>query len=135
MMVELRDIEKDILARGKVDSQHLTALREHLYANGKVNRAAIDSMAELHKRVQHPNPAFEDFFYNAVKDHILADGRIDAEEATWLRQMLFADGTFHDEGRKFLHQLKGEAKQVSPEFGSLFRDSMKQPVEQRTCGG
>jgi hypothetical protein len=134
-MPELRDIAKDILAKGKVDSQHLTALRQSLYADGKVNRAAADSLAELHKRVEHPNRAFQDLFYTAVKDHILADGRIDAEEASWLRQMLFADGKFHDEGRKFLHQLKGEAKQVSPEFESLFRESMKQPVEQRTCGG
>jgi hypothetical protein len=134
-MPNLREIEKDILATGKVDSQHLEALRECLYADGKVGREEVDFLAELHKRVQHPNPAFEELFYEVVKDHILADDRIDAEETAWLRRMLFADGKFHDEGRKFLYQLKGEAKQVSPEFESLFRESMKQPVEQRTCGG
>jgi hypothetical protein len=135
IMQNVRDIEKEILATGKVDSEHLTALRRRLYANGKIDRAAVDFLAELHKRVQHPNPAFEELFYGAVKDHILADRRIDAEETAWLRQMLFADGKFHDEGRKFLHQLKGEAQQVSPEFESLFRESMKEPFEQRTCGG
>jgi hypothetical protein len=134
-MPELRDIEKEILATGKVDSQHLAALRRRLYADGKIDRNEVDFLAELHKRVQHPNPAFEELFYQAIKDHILADGRIDAEETAWLRQMLFADGKFHDEGRTFLHQFKGEAKQLSPEFEGLFRESMKQPVEQRTCGG
>ena len=48
--------------------------------------------------------------------------------------MLFADGKIDDEERKFLHELKGEAKEVSCEFAALFADSMKQPPEQRTCG-
>ena len=65
---------------------------------------------------------------------ILADGGIDAEEAVWLRQMLFADGKISDEERKFLRELKGEATQVGPEFKALFEECMKQPPEQRTCG-
>ena len=47
-----------------------------------------DFLVELHKRVQHRTPAFEQFFYQAIKDHILAHGRIDAEEAAWLRREL-----------------------------------------------
>ena len=84
--------------------------------------------------MQHLTPAFEHFFYQTIKDHILANGRIDAEEVAWLRRMLFADGKFHDEGRKFLHELKGEAGQISPEFEGLFDECMKQPPEQRTSG-
>jgi len=65
---------------------------------------------------------------------VLNAGRIDAEEVAWLRRMLFADGTIKDEERKFLHELKGEAKHVSPEFEALFAGSMKQPQEAHTCG-
>ncbi len=39
-----------------------------------------------------------------------------------------------DEEREFLHELRGEAKEVSLEFKALFAESMKQPPEQRTCG-
>jgi hypothetical protein len=84
--------------------------------------------------VQQRTPAFEKFFYQAIKDHILAQGRIEAEEAAWLRRMLFADGRIDDEERKFLHELKGEAEQVGREFDVLFEECMKQPPEQRTCG-
>src|SRR5205823_10315988 len=128
-MQELRRIEQDILARGKVDSDHLEALRLALYAGGTVGRPAADFLVELHKRVQHPNPAFEHLFYRAVRDHVLADGRIDAGEAAWLRQVLFADGTLRDEERKFLHELKGEAGHTSPEFEALFAEAMKFPPE------
>ena len=131
---ELRQIEQVILATGKVDSDELEMLRKQIYAGGKIDRRGADFLVELHKRVQHPNPAFEQFFYQAIKDHILARGRIDAEEAAWLRRMFFADGKFEDQERKFLRELKGEAQQVSPEFEVLFDASMKQPPEQHACG-
>lgn len=133
-MAELRQIERDILATGKVEGRELEVLRRRVYAGDKVNRPEADFLVELHKRVQHLTPAFEQFFYQAIKRHMLAEGRIDAERATWLRQMLFADGTIDDEERKFLHELNGEAQQVSPEFKKLFEECMKQPPEQRTSG-
>jgi hypothetical protein len=133
-MLRLQEIEQAILAIGRVDGPELEALGRLLYAGGKIERREADFLVELHKRVQHLTPAFEQFFYQGIKDHILAHGRIDAGEIAWLRRMLFADGKFHDEGRKFLHELKGEAGQVSPAFEALFAEAMKQPPEQRTCG-
>ncbi len=133
-MVDLREIEQDIVATGKVDSLMLEVLRQRLYAEGKVGRREADFLAELHKRVQHRTPAFERFFYEAVKDHVLADGAVDPEEAAWLRRLLFADGKFKDEERRFLHELKGEARRVCPEFEALYQESMKRPQEHHTCG-
>ena len=133
-MQELRRIEHDILAVGKVDSDHLEALRVALFAGGTVGRPAADFLVELHKRMQHPSPGFEHLFYRAVKAYVLADGRIGAEEAAWLRRMVFADGVVRDEERKFLHELKGEAGQASPEFDALFADAMSMPQERHTSG-
>ena len=110
-------------------------MRQKLYAGGKIERRDADFLVELHKRVQHMTPAFEKFFYQAIKGYILAHGWIDAEETAWLRRMLFADRKIKDEERKFLHELKGEAKKVSPEFEKLFAECMKEEPEQHTCGG
>src|SRR5260370_32610313 len=132
-MLDLRQVEHDILANGRVDSHDLEVLRRELYAGGKVDRRGADFLVELHKRVQHRTPAFEHFCYQTIKDHILAHGRIDAEKAAWLRRMLFADGKIDDQERKFLHEPKGEAKQVSGEFEVLFEESMKEPQEHHTC--
>jgi hypothetical protein len=134
-MLKLQQIEQDILATGKIDKPQLEVLRRELYAGGKIDRPKADFLVELHKRVQHMNPAFQQLFYQAIKDHILANGHIGTEETAWLRQMLFADGKFDDEERKFLHELKGEAKKVSREFEALFAECMKAAPEQRTCGG
>jgi len=133
-MQDLRDIEQTILANGRVDRSELAELRRQVYVDGKVDRRGADFLVALHKRVQHMTPAFEHFFYQVIKDHMLMAGRIDAEAVAWLRRMLFADGKIKDEERKFLHELKGEAKQVSSEFEALFVESMKQPQEPHTCG-
>src|ERR1051326_9568724 len=108
VMLKLRQIEQDILAKGKIDKPELELLRRELYAGGKIDRQKADFLVELHKRVQHMNPAFQHFFYQAIKDHILADGDIDTEEAAWLRQMLFADGKIDDEeGEVFFPTTRG----------------------------
>jgi hypothetical protein len=134
-MADLRQLEHDILAIGKVEGEELKVLRGRVYAGGTIDRATADFLIELHKRVQHRTPAFEKFFYRAIKDYVLVNGRISEEETGWLRRMLHVNGTIDDEGRKFLHELKGEASQFSHEFEVLFNECMKEPPEQRTCGG
>jgi hypothetical protein len=133
-MLKLRQLEQDILATGKVDGPELEKLRQELFVDGKIDRQGADFLVELHKRVQHRTPAFDHFFYEAIKSHILADGRIDAAEAAWLRRMLFADGKIDDQERKLLHELRGQAEHVALEFQVLFAESMKQPQEQHTSG-
>jgi hypothetical protein len=134
VMPNLRQVEQEILANGRVDDHELAALRRQLYAGGKINRRGADFLVELHKRVEHRTPAFEHFFYQAVKDHVLADGRIGVEEATWLRQLLTSGRWIKDEDRRLLHELRGEAREVSPEFQALFAESMKRPQEKHTSG-
>ena len=133
-MPKFPQIQHPTLAQRPVDGPDLQELRRLLYIDGRVARPEADFLVALHKRVQRPTPAFEHFFYQAIKDHVLADRRIDADEAAWLRQLVFADGKIDDEERRLLHELKGEAVEVSPEFKALFHDSMKQPKEQHTCG-
>lgn len=133
-LLKLRQTEQVIMATGKVDKPELEILRQQLYSNGGIDRQGADFLVELHKRVQHMTPAFEHFFYQGIKDHILGHGRINTEETAWLRRMLFADGKIADRERKFLHELKGEAKEICYEFDTLFQESMKKPAEQHTSG-
>jgi hypothetical protein len=133
-MLNYRQIEQEVLVAGKIEGPELELLHRHMYGEGGINRQKADFLVELHKRVQHLTPAFEHFFYQAIKDHVLADGRIDADEAAWLRHMLSAGRWIKDEERKLLTEIKGETKQHSPEFEALFTERMKQPQDQHTCG-
>jgi hypothetical protein len=124
-MLQLRQLMEDVLANGKVEGNELDILRRELYADGKIDRREADFLVEMHKRLQRVTPAFEQFFYQAIKDHILADGKITAEEVAWLRQLLYADGRIDDREKKFLHQLRGEARQACPEFEALCKECLK----------
>jgi len=134
-MANLRELMADVLADGRIDGQQLERLKNELYADGKIDRSEADFLVELHKRVQRPTgPSWEKFFYQAIRDYVLADGSIDVEETAWLRQMLWQDGRIDDEERKFLQQLRGEAKQVCREFEELYAECMKAPPPPHTSG-
>lgn len=132
-MTRWREIEERILLNGKVDGQDLDVMRKLLYADEKIDRSEANFLVELHKRVKDRSPAFERFFYNAIKDHILADGKISARETDWLRQMLLDDERIEDEERKFLYELKGGAREFGPEFEQLVIDCEQYPPEEHTA--
>jgi hypothetical protein len=135
MRRDLREIEERLIANGRVEGLEIELLRGLLTRDGKVDREEADYLVELHKRVPHRSHAFEPFFYNMIKKHVLMDGRIGKEETEWLREMVFFNNKVEDEERKFLRELKGEAREVSPEFEAFFEESMKQPPERHTSGG
>src|SRR3954463_14033281 len=89
VMTDLQRLEEELIANGRVEGHELRLLRGVLYADGKIDRREADFLVELHKRVPHRTHRFERFFYNAIKAHVLEDGRIGAEETAWLRQMIF----------------------------------------------
>jgi hypothetical protein len=121
-VAELQQLMQDILRNGKIDGHELQLLREQLYVDGQIGRREADFLVEVHKKVQRVSPGFEQFFYQAIRDHIVVDGAIRDEEARWLRQMLSHDGQVTESEKKFLRQLKGEARHVSPAFQKLFDD-------------
>ncbi len=135
IMTSLREIEERVVANGRVEGHEVRLLRELLYADGKIDRDEADFLVVVHKRVGHRSHQFQQFFYDTIKRHILQDGRIDAEEVGWLRQMIDHDGKLEDEERKFLEQLRGEAKQVGPAFESFYEEYMKRSPERHTAGG
>ena len=124
-MLQLRQLIEDVLANDKVDGQELATLHREPYAVAKIDHREADLLVEMQKRLQWVRPAFEEFFYQAIKDHLLAGGLLTAEEVTWLRQMLYADGRIDDREKKFLHELRGEAKAACPEFTALCKECLK----------
>ena len=83
-MPNLRQLEEQILADGKVDGPELERLHQVLYADGKIDRQEADFLVVLRKRVRYRTQGFDRFFLDAIKEHILVDGRIGAEETAWI---------------------------------------------------
>jgi uncharacterized tellurite resistance protein B-like protein len=119
-----------LLADGKIDDDEVRALRKELYQDGKIDKKEVEFLIELRNGAQKKakakqaevNPTFTRLFFKAISDNVLADGKIDAAEANWLRKMLFADGKIDDDEKKFLKNLKTAAKATSPAFEKLYAE-------------
>ncbi|MBX9584510.1 MAG: TerB family tellurite resistance protein [Gemmataceae bacterium] len=124
-MPQLRALMEKFLADGKVDGREVEALGDLLPPGRAISRAEADFLVELHRRVDRVTPAFERFFFQAIKRHVLTDGAIDPEEATWLRRMVLADGRVSEREKKLLRELRGEAARTCPEFEALLAECVK----------
>lgn len=123
-MPNFREMMTSLLADGRIDGQEVTELSAVLLADGKIDRQEAEFLIEMHKKAERVTPSFEAFFYKAIKLHVLQDGVIDAEEAKWLRRMILADGRVDERERKLLRELRGEAKETTPEFDALCDDCL-----------
>jgi uncharacterized tellurite resistance protein B-like protein len=124
-MSDLQKLKAEVLADGRIDEAEVARLRGELYADGVIDKEEVEFLVTLRNEATTTCPAFEDFFYRAVKDYVLADGSIDATETSWLRGLLLADGIIDERERRLLRELRSEARQVSPEFQRLYDEFLK----------
>jgi len=124
-MSELNELKTRLLADGQIDDEEVALIRQHLFADGTIDREEVAFLIRVRNEAKQVCPAFEELFFAALKQNVLGDGSIDADEAVWLRKMLFADGKVDAAEKKFMTDLHASARQVSPEFQKLFDECMK----------
>ena len=117
--------KKALLADGRIDLKETSIIRDEIFADDRVDKSELEFLFSLRKEAESCVQAFNELFFRAVKEHMLADGVISAAEAKWLRKMIFADGTVDDDEKNLMKTLKHEARDVSPEFQKLYDECMK----------
>jgi hypothetical protein len=56
---QMREIEDQIVANGRVEDHELRMLEKLLYSDGKIDRKEANFLVEVHKRVAIRSPALE----------------------------------------------------------------------------
>ena len=85
--------------------------------------------------VRESAPAFDELFFPALKEVILADGRVGLDEQFFLLKMLYSDGHVSDREKQFLAELRREAREVTPEFQALCDEALAAPSRGWSLGG
>jgi len=124
-MPDLGKLKAKVLMRGVIEDRELETICRSLYADGQIDKPVIEFLVLLRNEARAVCPAFDDFFFEAVKFHVLGKGGVGAEEAMWLRQVLLAHGRIDARKRRFLTDVKNEARWVSREFEQLYEQCMK----------
>jgi hypothetical protein len=121
------------LADGKIDDDEVKILKKELWADGKIDDDEVKFLIDLRNAAQKKakakkeevNANFTKLFFKAIEENVLKDGQIDAAEAKWLKDMLFADGKIDADEKQFLVRIKKGAKKTAPEFDALYDKCMK----------
>ena len=113
-----------LLADGQIDEREVNIIRKEFFADGRIDRTELEFLLEVKKAADSVVPSFQKLLFEAIRNVILADGSIDANEAAWLRTWIYADGKVDADEKHWLKELKLLADRVSPEFLALYNECM-----------
>jgi hypothetical protein len=119
-MSKYEEIKKSLLADGIIDAEEVKNLRAKLYEDGVIDREEADFLFELNdaRSGAKNDPSWQALFVEAISSYLLDDesspGEIDDGEAGWLITHIEKDGTYDDNEKALLKNLKTKAKKISP---------------------
>jgi hypothetical protein len=134
-MGNLRDLRAELLRDGKITDQEVEVVRGYLRDAGKLDIEDVRFLVELLCDAHDVSPEFDKVFFPALKEAILADGRVGLDDQFYLLKMLYSDGHVRECEKQFLRELRREAKEVSPEFDALCENALSCPETGWTVGG
>lgn len=115
-MYDLDKIKQSIIESGSITSRDVTALREVVYRDGRVNREEANFLFDLRKDLFDLGNLQEwnDFFIRAICDHVLDDRTspeaVDNKEAEWLIEKIGEDEIIDEVEQELLRRLRAQAK-------------------------
>ena len=118
-------LTKILLSDGVIDPAETAFLKKEILADGVVDDEEVNFLTDLRNAAKTTSPEFSRLYFSALKSNILADGVIDAAEVAKLRKILFADGVIDDAEKRFMKDLKKNAKSVAPSFDQLLAECLK----------
>ena len=113
-----------LLADGAIDEREVEILRKEFFADRRIDRAEMEFLLEARKKAQSCAPSYEKLLFEALRSVILADGVITPEKTAWIRQYIYADGKVDAAEKHWLKELKVLADRTCPEFVALFNQCM-----------
>lgn len=125
-MADWRKMAKAILlADGAIDEREVAALRKEFFADGTIDEIELEFLLDLRNSAKGVKASFNVLVLEALKNCLLGkDGVLSPSDASLLRRWIFADNKVDAGEKVFLQQLRAGAKQISPEFESLYKQCM-----------
>jgi hypothetical protein len=118
-MPRLHELRSQLLSDGRITEIEVDVIRQQIRRDGQLDLDDVKFLVELLGEAREVCPAFDDLFFPALKQVLLADGGIGHDEQFYLLKMLYSDGQIRESEKRFLRELRAEADHVSPEFEQL----------------
>ena len=105
-------------------SDGMIEFRKEFFADRRIDRAEMEFLLEARKQTGSCAPSFEKLLFEALRTVLLEDVVITPEKTEWIRQYIYADGKVDAAEKHWLKELKVLADRVCPEFLALFNQCM-----------
>ena len=134
-MGHLHQFRSVLLRDRRITDDEVDVIRDYIHQDGRLDLDDVKLLVELLSNAVEVCPAFDDLFFPALKEVILADGRIGLDEQFFLLKMLYSDGHVRDAEKRFLLELRREAKEITPEFEALCDEALEAHPTNWSTGG
>jgi hypothetical protein len=119
----------------RITDNDVKVIRRYIEEDGKLDMDDLRFLVGLLSEADEVCPAFDELFFPALKEVILADGRIAPDEIFYLMKMLYSDGQIRESEKQFLLELSRETDEFPPEFQELCDEAMSAHPRNWSVGG
>ena len=134
-MGTLHELRASLLKDRKITKDEVYVIRDYINRDGILDMEDVRFLVGLLSEAGEVCPEFDELFFPALKQVILADGRIDPGESFYLLKMLYSDGHIRDSEKQFLLELRQDADEVPPEFEALCDEALEAHPTNWAVGG
>lgn len=134
-MGQLHQLRDQLLQDRKITENEVAVIRDYIRQDGKLDLDDVKFLVGLLSDADAVTPAFDELFFPALKEVLLADGRITLDEQFYLLKMLYSDGHIRDSEKQFLQELRREAEEVTPAFEALCEEALSAHATNWGLGG
>lgn len=121
----LQDFVTKTAAKNRITFGDVRRLQRDVLPDGLASRAEVELLLDLDRRVARADGAFIDWLVAAVTDFVVwaerPTGAVEAEAATWLKELLAAP-TPTKAARRIARQIRAEADRVAEPMVSFAPD-------------
>lgn len=117
-MAYFDELRTKVLKDRKITADEVAVIRSRVTADGRLDIEDVKLLVGLLSEANEICPEFDELFFPVLREALLADGQILADEQYYLLKMLYADGHVRDCERQFLQELRDEV-QPTPAFEEL----------------
>lgn len=118
-MPQMQEMLAHLLEDHKITENEVDMIRSQIVEDGALDLDDVEFLVRVLCEASEVCASFDDLFFPVLKNVILQDGKIGADEQFYLLKMLYSDGCIRESETRFLLELRQEADHVSPEFESL----------------
>jgi len=127
-----QQVRTQVLKDRRITDNEVALIREAVQSDGRLDMADVKLLVELLSDADDVCPAFDELFFPVLRNVLLEDGRILADEQFYLLKMLYSDGQVRDVERKFLRELRQNVE-PSPAFDQLCETAIASPDRNWIC--